>query len=221
MATTCKEQLTSSLPEHQEDDNPVTAHDWKKEKPHKMQDAGISPVEVEFFDDGTVTFFWRAHSLSVLFFMIAALIYVAVFESVTLDSEYNTKRGLVACVIVFILLCVTVTPNGPFKRPHPAVWRFTFSLSVVYELGLIFVLFQTADDARKFLKHIDPKLGEPLAEKSYGGSCLIYDREEPGNPWHNVWDKFDAFVPTHFFGINLKDDSIGSVTKLICHQVGG
>ena len=24
--------------------------------------------------------------------MIAALIYVAVFESVTLDSEYNTKR---------------------------------------------------------------------------------------------------------------------------------
>ena len=112
MATTCKEQLTSSLPEHQEDDNPVTAHDWKKEKPHKMQDAGISPVEVEFFDDGTVTFFWsvpapcltgfdelilcfslrRAHSLSVLFFMIAALIYVAVFESVTLDSEYNTKR---------------------------------------------------------------------------------------------------------------------------------
>jgi len=100
--------------------------------------------------------------LSVLFLMIAALIYVAVFESVTLDSEYNTKRyqfvcnifwkkelmlflafsGLVACVIVFILLCVTVTPNGPFKRPHPAVWRFTFSLSVVYELGLIFVLFQ-------------------------------------------------------------------------------
>jgi hypothetical protein len=22
----------------------------------------------------------------------------------------------------------------------------------------------------------------------------------PENPWHNVIDKFDAFVPTHFFG---------------------
>ena len=61
---------------------------------------------------------------------------------------------------------------------------------------------QTADDARKLLKHFDPKLGEPLAERSYGGSCVIYDETMPENPWHNVIDKFDAFVPTHFFGIN-------------------
>ena len=51
-------------------------------------------------------------------------------------------RGLVACIIVFILLCVTVTPNGPFRRPHPALWRLTFSLSILYQLALIFVLFQ-------------------------------------------------------------------------------
>lgn len=38
--------------------SPVTAHNWKDEKQIKMQDAGISPVEVEFYDDGTVTFFW-------------------------------------------------------------------------------------------------------------------------------------------------------------------
>lgn len=60
--------------------------------------------------------------------------------------------------------------------------------------------FQTADDARKLLKHFDPKLGEPLAEKSYGGSCIIYDTSVPDNPWHNVLDKFDVFVPTHLFG---------------------
>ena len=59
---------------------------------------------------------------------------------------------------------------------------------------------QTADDARKLLKHFDSKLGEPLAERSYGGSCIIYDETVPENPWHNVIDKFDAFVPTHFFG---------------------
>jgi len=48
----------------------------------------------------------------------------------------------VACVLAFILLGVTVTPDGVFKRPHPAVWRFTFCCSIVYELGLIFILFQ-------------------------------------------------------------------------------
>ena len=42
----------------------------------------------------------------------------------------------------FILLGVTVTPDGPFKRPHPAAWRLTFIISIVYELTLIFVLYQ-------------------------------------------------------------------------------
>ena len=51
-------------------------------------------------------------------------------------------RGLLACLSCFILLGVNVIPDGPFKRPHPAVWRFTFILSIVYELGLIFLLFQ-------------------------------------------------------------------------------
>ena len=52
-----------------------------------------------------------------------------------------------------------------------------------------------------------------MAEKSYGGSCIIYDHENPDNPWHNVWDKFDAFVPTHFFGV-LMIDNLLKVTFL-------
>ena len=36
---------------------PTTAHDWRNEKAIKL-DAKIDPVAVEFFDDGTVTFFW-------------------------------------------------------------------------------------------------------------------------------------------------------------------
>lgn len=51
-------------------------------------------------------------------------------------------RGIVASLSAFILLGVTVTPDGPFKRPHPAIWRLTFIISIVYELGLIFVLYQ-------------------------------------------------------------------------------
>ncbi|XP_063236909.1 phosphatidylserine synthase 2-like isoform X2 [Bacillus rossius redtenbacheri] len=120
------------------------------------------------------------------------------------DGTNSFFWGIVACVVVFILLGVTVTPDGVFKRPHPVVWRFTFCCSIVYELGLIFMLFQTKRDAIRFLKYVDPKLGEPLEEKSYGGNCRIYDHESPDDPFHNVWDKLDLFVPTHFIGWWLK-----------------
>lgn len=39
--------------------SPKTAHDWRKYETKEIAESdGISPVEVEFYDDGTVTFFW-------------------------------------------------------------------------------------------------------------------------------------------------------------------
>jgi len=87
-------------------------------------------------------YYRRAHTLTVLILMIAVLVYVALLETAREDSEYNTKRGMTACVCVFILLGVTVIPDGPFLRPHPAFWRLMFCGSIVYQLSLIFVLFQ-------------------------------------------------------------------------------
>ncbi|GBL72941.1 Phosphatidylserine synthase 2 [Araneus ventricosus] len=113
-------------------------------------------------------------------------------------------RGILACILVFLLLGVTQIPDGPFTRPHPALWRFVFCTSIVYELALIFILFQTADDARQLLKHVDKNLGKPLSEKKYGGNCLLYDSSHPSDPFHNIWDKMDIFVPTHFFGWWIK-----------------
>jgi len=86
--------------------------------------------------------FRRAHTLTVLALLICVLVYVGLIEEPVDSSEYNAKRGLIACVSVFILLGVTITPDGPFLRPHPALWRFLFCLSILYELALIFVLFQ-------------------------------------------------------------------------------
>lgn len=77
------------------------------------------------------------------------LVYVALIENQMLDGEdkgtitqYNAKRGMMACLGFFVLLGVTVIPDGPFTRPHPAFWRLLFCLSIVYLLSLIFVLFQ-------------------------------------------------------------------------------
>lgn len=35
------------------------------------------------------------------------------------------------------------------------------------------------------MKNIDPALGVPLPDKDYGGSCRIYDWENPADPFHN------------------------------------
>ncbi|XP_057582160.1 phosphatidylserine synthase 2 isoform X3 [Hippopotamus amphibius kiboko] len=63
---------------------------------------------------------------------------------------------------------------------------------------------ETVQDGRQFLKYLDPRLGVPLPERDYGGNCLIYDADNKTDPFHNVWDKLDGFVPAHFIGWYLK-----------------
>ncbi|ODM87815.1 Phosphatidylserine synthase 2 [Orchesella cincta] len=185
-------ETESELHDHEVSSITGGPYDWRKEK----KGAGG-----RFTDDGTVTFFWRAPHID----RVGLVDWSAGLRRIRRkSSEYNAKRGLIAVVSVFILLGVTITPDGPFLRPHPAFWRFIFILSILYELALIFLLFQNANDARLLLRHVDPKLGTLLEEKSYGGNCFIYDPTAPGDPWHNVVDKFDLFVPLHFFGWWLK-----------------
>ncbi|XP_013925742.1 PREDICTED: phosphatidylserine synthase 2 [Thamnophis sirtalis] len=161
-------------------------------------------TESEVYDDGTNTFFWQAHTLTVLFILTCTLGYVTLLEETPQDTTYNTKRGIVASILVFLCFGVTQAKDGPFSRPHPAYWRFWLCVSVVYELFLIFILFQTVHDGRQFMKFIDPNLGVPLPERDYGGNCLIYDPNNETDAFHNIWDKLDGFVPAHFLGWYIK-----------------
>ncbi|GAB1292889.1 Phosphatidylserine synthase 2 [Apodemus speciosus] len=132
---------------------------------------------------------WRAHTLTVLFILTCALGYVTLLEETPQDTAYNTKRGIVASILVFLCFGVTQAKDGPFSRPHPAYWRFWLC---------------TVQDGRQFLKYVDPRLGVPLPERDYGGNCLIYDADNKTDPFHNIWDKLDGFVPAHFIGWYLK-----------------
>ncbi|KAK6973721.1 phosphatidylserine synthase 2 [Biomphalaria glabrata] len=170
-----------------------TAHDWQTEK----------RIHKDFYDDGTLTFFWRAHTITALVVFSAILVYVALFEEPSLDRDYNAKRGLFALILAFLLFGIINTPDGPFIRPHPVFWRLILCISIVYELCLVFLLFQDVHSARLIMKHFDSSLGQPLPEKDYGGNCLIYDANHT-DPLHNFWDKMDGFVPTHFIGWWLK-----------------
>uniref|UniRef100_A0A8C7QM76 Phosphatidylserine synthase n=1 Tax=Oncorhynchus mykiss TaxID=8022 RepID=A0A8C7QM76_ONCMY len=183
---------------------PATPTKHKSAKQVSRDNLSRRNTESEVFDDGTNTFFWRAHTVTVLFILTCVLVYVTLLEETPQDTTYNTKRGIVASILVFLCFGVTQAKDGPFTRPHPAYWRFWLCVSVVYELFLIFVLFQTVRDGRQFMKYIDPKLGVALPERDYGGNCLIYDPGNTTDPWHNIWDKMDGFVPAHFLGWYIK-----------------
>ena len=44
-------------------------------------------------------------------------------------------------------------------------------INLLYELALVFLLFQDLDSARSMMKYLDPNLGLPLPEKSYAENC--------------------------------------------------
>lgn len=44
-------------------------------------------------------------------------------------------------------------------------------VNLLYELALVFLLFQDLNSARAMMKYIDPNLGKPLPEKSYAENC--------------------------------------------------
>ena len=88
--------------------------------------------------------FRRAHTITALVLITLGLIYVSLIEQTPDDTAYNTKRGMVAVIVVFILIGIIHMPDGPFLRPHPVLWRLVLCATILYVLLLIFLLFQAS-----------------------------------------------------------------------------
>jgi phosphatidylserine synthase 2 len=80
-------------------------------------------------------------------------------------------RGVYAAIAAFLLFSMIQFRDGPFIRPHPAFWRIMLGINLLYELALVFMLFQDVTSARRLMTYIDPNLNKPLPEKSYGEDC--------------------------------------------------
>lgn len=74
------------------------------------------------------------------------------------NVDENIWAGLLCIVFFFLIVSVIAFPNGPFTRPHPAVWRILFGCSVLYLLTLQFLMFQNYTTIRSMFYWIDPKL---------------------------------------------------------------
>ena len=68
-----------------------TAHNWQEEK-EKVEDPDAP------------TYFWRAHTVTVLLVMICVLVYTALIETPVEDSTYNGKKGFLAALFFWVTL---------------------------------------------------------------------------------------------------------------------
>jgi Phosphatidyl serine synthase len=99
-------------------------------------------------------------------------------------------RGAYATIAGFLVFSMIQFRDGPFIRPHPAFWRVVLGVNLLYELALVFLLFQDLNSARSMMTYLDPNLGRPLPEKNYAENCAF----TPQNVWVTVFFHF-ASVP--------------------------
>ena len=117
----------------------------------------------------------------------------------THNVENNIWAGMLCCIFFFLIISVLAFPNGPFIRPHPAVWRIVFGLSVLYLLMILFLLFQDLHTIRNILIWFDPNLQNFHIdmEKEYGVNCSDVTLER-------VWSHVDIFALGHYLGWMFK-----------------
>ncbi|EGF82974.1 hypothetical protein BATDEDRAFT_84504 [Batrachochytrium dendrobatidis JAM81] len=121
----------------------------------------------------------------------ALVIYYGIINP-SADSTLNTKRGLAAGAFAVCLVGLFQFNDGPFIRPHPAFWKLVLAVGVCYQIALLFLLFQTKENARALFNYFDSSLGIPPPEKSYAEDCAI--------TWEIIYNQMDVFVIAHTMG---------------------
>ncbi|KAI9478057.1 MAG: phosphatidylserine synthase 2 [Benjaminiella poitrasii] len=134
---------------------------------------------------------FHPHTLTALV-VLSALMFYAATRSNYENTADNIKLGILAAIACFVFIGMLQFPDGPFVRPSKPIWRAVLSLSVLYQLFLVFLLFLNKDDARYFMTFFDSSLGIELPERSYADACEV--------TWDNVMNGMDIFVVAHTVG---------------------
>ncbi|KAI8600230.1 phosphatidyl serine synthase-domain-containing protein [Dissophora ornata] len=157
-----------------------------------LKDTSVQFQKTPAEQDPAVGFFYTPRTLTILSTMLLFLVYVALTPEFN-DTVSNVKIGIAASIVVFCVFGMLQFRDSLLLRPHPALWRVVLSFGVVYQLFLVFLLFQNKHDARLLFTYIDPSLGVPLPEKSYGDACDLN--------YENIKDQvFDVFTLAHAVG---------------------
>jgi len=155
-------------------------------------DADPGEQQVE---DVTIQFFYKPRSLTLLFFLLSLMLYFAFARDTEVDQHNNFWHGCLGVTFFFLVICLFVCPNGPFVRPHPAVWRLVLGVSIIYTMVLVFALFQSYKDLITIFQFLDPNLKNAKPDTEvYAEDCSF----------SVLWSRMDVFVVAHFLGWTVK-----------------
>ncbi|XP_036326556.1 phosphatidylserine synthase 1-like isoform X3 [Rhagoletis pomonella] len=149
-------------------------------------------------DDISLDFFYKPHTITLFAISVLSVMFFAFVRNET-SIEDNIWAGILCAVFFFLIISLLAFPNGPFTRPHPALWRIIFGCSVLYLLMLQFLMFQNYKTIMNILYWLDPKLQNFHIdmEKEYGSNCSDFSFER-------IKSSIDVFAWGHFFGWAFK-----------------
>uniref|UniRef100_A0A8C5DKT4 Phosphatidylserine synthase n=1 Tax=Gouania willdenowi TaxID=441366 RepID=A0A8C5DKT4_GOUWI len=168
----------------------------KDEVTQKLHFRMINEQQVE---DICLGCFYKPHTISLLSATVLSLMYFA-FTRDDEQSDSNLRVGILVVVFFFLVISVLAFPNGPFTRPHPAIWRMVFGLSVLYFLFLVFFIFLNWDQVRALMYWLDPNLRYAKREADimeYAVNCTVIT-------WERILSHCDIFAFGHFGGWAMK-----------------
>ncbi|KAG7087934.1 hypothetical protein E1B28_011979 [Marasmius oreades] len=165
---------------------PVKWYDADRTEPYTR----ITPFQEKH--DTSVEFFYKPITLSALAVGLVVLAYVATTQDVLEEGRDKRRMGVYAAIVSFLMFSMIQFRDGPFIRPHPAFWRMVLGINLLYELALVFLLFQDLRSARDMMTYLDPSLGKPLPERSYGEDCSFNLK--------TIWNAVDIFCLAHALG---------------------
>jgi hypothetical protein len=112
----------------------------KKKKKRGEQNVNIS----EFWACQLIFFHVvHPHTLTALIVLLALMFYAATRSNYENTAD-SIKLGVLASVACFVFIGMLHFPDGPFVRPSKPIWRAVLSLSVLYQLFLVFLLFMVS-----------------------------------------------------------------------------
>jgi hypothetical protein len=92
-----------------------------------------------------VQLFWFGTGVAILVWFSGALL-----KQPKEDEDH--KAGIMACALVYLAYSTLQGPSSVMIRPHPIVWKFVHGCSMLYLLGIVFLLMQGKAAARHMLK---------------------------------------------------------------------
>ncbi|XP_039254422.1 phosphatidylserine synthase 1-like [Styela clava] len=168
-----------------------------KRQYYRYDFRAINEQQVE---DITLEFFYKPHSITLLLVLVIAFLYIGLTRDDSV-GEKNLWFGCCGVIFFFSIISILAFPNGPFTRPHPAIWRVFFGFSVLYLLFLVFTLFLNLGQVKMIMYWLDPEVRHAKREvdtvEEYAVNCSDVSLER-------IYSSLDVFAFGHIAGWALK-----------------